>query len=290
MAVGNTPDDYTEHRLYNCETIYTVFFHHFTRKGFPVRRPAGKMMVALFDSQSGFEAYLGRATSTALTGVYHTPSNRLVVYDYGQNRAFLAGKQRGEQLARAVPSTLARQHVVVAFSRAARLQRDDANIGTIMHEVAHQLSFNCGLLNRRGDVPVWLAEGLACYCEATTNGGWQGIGEPNPMRAAALAGPARGQGPFLPLRALAGSDDWLRRTTQIPQILLGYAQSWALFRMLMEDRPRALRQYLALIHDRRTPDHRLADFAQAFGGDLDQLEKRYHDYMKAVVRQQVRPR
>jgi hypothetical protein len=290
MAIGNTPEGYTEHRLYNCETIYTVFFNHFTRKGFPVRRPATKMMVAIFDSQSGFEAYLGRTTSTTLTGIYHTPSNRLVVYDYGQNRAFLAGKDRGEQQVRAVPSALVRQHAVAAFSRAARTVRDDANIGTIMHEVAHQLSFNCGLLNRTGDVPVWLAEGLACYCEATTSGGWQGIGEPNPMRAAALAGPARGQGAFIPLRALAGGDDWLRATTQTDQVLLGYSQSWALFRMLMEERPQALRTYLALIHDRRTPDHRLADFGEAFGADLNKFEKRYHDYMKQVVGQQVRPR
>jgi hypothetical protein len=71
-------------------------------------------------------------------------------------------------------------------------------------------------------------------------------------------------------------------------VVVGYSQSWALFRLLMEERPRALRRYLALVYPRRTPDHRLADFAEAFG-DLTALEKRYQEYLREVVRQQVKP-
>src|SRR5262249_50075338 len=140
-----------------------------------------------------------------------------------------------------------------------------------------------------GDVAAWLAEGLACYCEATDNGAWQGIGEANPHRAASLAGPARGQGSFIPLKDLIGSDDWLRKAGRGDQILLGYAQSWALFQMLIEERPKALRRYLELIADRRTPDSRLADFVQTFG-DLTELEKSYQAYLREVVRQQVNRR
>jgi len=55
----------------------------------------------------------------------------------------------------------------------------------------------------------------------------------------------------------------------IQRVLIGYAQSWALFRMLMEEQPRAMRQYFELIHPRRTPDHRLADFVEVFGTDLE---------------------
>jgi hypothetical protein len=281
MAIGNAADEYVEHRLYNCETIHALFFEHFRRKGFAVRPPAEKMMVAVFDSQAGFEAYLGRGTSTAILGVYHTPSNRLVVYDYARNRAFQARKRRGEEIARDMPTTLARQHVLGTFSRQARDQRADTNIGTMMHEVAHQLSFNGGLLNRQGDVAAWLAEGLACYCEPTANGAWQGVGEPNPRRAAVLA---RVKGGYLPLRALVGGDDWLRKARTVDQVVLGYSQSWALFRLLMEERPRALRRYLALVYPRRTPDHRLADFVEAFG-DLTALEKRYQEYLREVARQ-----
>ena len=134
-----------------------------------------------------------------------------------------------------------------------------------MHEVAHQLSFNCGMLNRKGDVPVWLAEGLAVYCESTVKGAWQGIGEANPARAGVLAPASKGGAPFIPLRDLIRSDDWIRKAKRTDQIVLGYSQSWALFRLLMEERPEQLRAYLRLIHDRRTPDHRLADFGSASG-------------------------
>jgi hypothetical protein len=289
LAISNAEDDFTEERLCNCETIHDLFFEHFRRKGFPVRRPPGRLMVAVFDSQAGFEAYLGRRMPSGVTGVYDPPSNRLVVYDYGTNRAFVANRKRGEELARQIPATIERQRVLSTFGRRAQDFRADANVSTVMHEVAHQLSFNGGLLRRDGDVPVWLAEGLACYCEATDNGSWQGIGEANPQRAQALAGPARGRGEFILLQNLITSDDWLRQAVRPDQVLLGYAQSWALFRMLMEERPQALRGYLTLLADRRTPDHRLADFGEAFGADLAKLEARYRAYLAEVVQQQERP-
>jgi hypothetical protein len=291
LAIGNAPAEFTEQRLYNCETIYALFFDHFRRKGFTsttLREPGARLMVAVFDSQAGFEAYVGQRMSAAATGVYHRQSNRLVVYDYAGNRSFTEAKKRGAELSRQLHNNLARQHYLGSLSQHAQVRRADANVGTIMHEVAHQLSFNCGLLNRDGDVPVWLAEGLACYCEATDNGSWQGLGEANPMRANRLAGPARGQELFLPLQALLTGEDWLRKATTVEQVLLGYAQSWALFRMLMEERPRALRNYLLEIYPRRTPEHRLEDFAAAFGRDLKAFEIRHHAYMQEVVRQQVR--
>jgi hypothetical protein len=288
LAISNAADEYTEERLYNCETIYALFFDHFRKKGFKVREPGARLMVAVFDSQSGFEAYLGRSMSAATTGVYHPPSNRLVVYDYAQNRSFVANKKQGEQLVGQIRSTLDRQRISGQFSHFAQTRRADANIGTIMHEVAHQLSFNGGLLNREGDVPLWLAEGLACYCEATVNGSWQGIGEPNPERVNTLAGPARGQGTFIPLRSMLVGDGWLRRATDVRQVLLGYAQCWALFRMLMEQNPRALRSYQALVYPRRTPDHRLADWAQVFGTDLASFENQFHDYIQDLVRREAR--
>lgn len=211
-----------------------------------------------------------------------------MVYDYAGNRSFIAGKKKGQQMVGQMRSLLDRQRFGGDLSRFAQTHRTDANIGTIMHEVAHQLSFNSGLLDRDGDVPLWLAEGLACYCEATDHGSWQGIGEPNAQRANTLAGPARGEGAFLPLRSLLTSDDWLRKAPDVRQVLLGYAQSWALFRMLMEQRPRTLRNYLTLLHDRRTSEQRLADWASIFGTDLATFEKQYRDYIRTLVRQETR--
>ncbi len=288
LALSNADDDFSNERLDNCETIYALFFDHFREKGFTVREPRAKLMVAIFDTQAGFEAYLGGKQSSALRGVYHPPSNRLVVYDYGQNRAFLSDKQLADRLARQAPSNLARERAIGSVSRTAATYRSDANIGTVMHEVAHQLSFNCGLLNREGDVPVWLAEGLACYCESTENGAWQGIGEPNSTRAATLAQALRAPTGLLPLRSLVENDDWIRKAKDTNQIVLGYAQSWALFSMLMEQRPKALRKYLALIESRRTPEHRLTDFAEIFGSDFAKFEAKYQAYVREVVREHVR--
>jgi hypothetical protein len=288
MAITNAADDYTEERLYNCETIYALFFDHFRAKGFSVREPAGKLMVAVFDSQDGFEAYLGTRMPTAVTGIYHRGTNRFVVYDYATNRGLVAYKRAGRKEADKIPGILTRQRVLGSLNRQVREHRADANVGTVMHEVAHQLSFNCGLLEREGDVACWLAEGLATYCESTAGGAWQGVGEPNPLRAQALAAPARGKAPFLPLRDLVGGDAWLRQATSTGTVLQGYAQSWALFRLLMEEKPQALRKYLALVRPRRTADHRLADFAECFG-DPAKFEARYREYVRQVVAEQVRP-
>ena len=175
--------------------------------------------------------------------------------------------------------------MLVTLGRAENDRLSDANIGTMMHEVAHQLSFNCGLLSRTGDVPPWLAEGLATYCEPAFKGTWQGAGTPNYERVKALAAGLRDKGRLVPLESLVGSTEWRRDSATV---LTGYAQSWALFRMLMEERPKALRQYLALIYNRRTPDHRLADFAEVFGADLGKFEARYQAYVRGIAAEQAR--
>src|SRR5262249_8001673 len=158
---------------------------------------------AIFGTQKGFDSYLGVAPPGAVTGLYHPPTNRMVVYDFATNRDFVANRKRGDDFLRRARTDLERERLIVALGAHFRDQRDDTNVSRMMHEVAHQLSFNCGLLNRAGDTPAWLAEGLAVYCEATVQGSWQGIGEHNPQRARALAGPASGEGEFIPLRSLA---------------------------------------------------------------------------------------
>jgi hypothetical protein len=288
MACSNADEAYTEYRLDNCETIHADFFEHFRKRGFEVTAPGERMMVAVFDAQAGFEAYLGRTMTSAVTGLYHLRSNRLVVYDYATNRSFAQTRRQLEGLAKRGRSDLDRERRTVTIGRYVRERRNDTNISTIMHEVAHQLSFNCGLLNRTGDVPVWLAEGLAVYCESTTGGAWQGIGEANPNRARVLAGPAKGEGEFLSLRALVSGDDWIRKAKRVEGVVLGYSQSWALFRMLFEEEPGKLKAYLKAIHARRTPDHRLADFATAFGADLAKLEQRYQGYMRAIAKREAK--
>jgi hypothetical protein len=97
-------------------------------------------------------------------------------------------------------------------------------------------------------------------------------------------------GAFIPLQNLIKDDDWLRKAGKPEAVLLGYAQSWALFRLLMEERPQQMRRYLALLYSRRAPDTRIPDFCEAFGSDLPRLELRLGEYMKGLVERYYRPR
>lgn len=282
MAIGNTEDVYIEDRLQDCELIYSLFFPHFRKLGFEIQPPTSRMMVAVFDGQSGFEAYLGGQMPNAVTGVYHKGTNTLVVYDFAKNRDFLAAKDYVNSVTGRMANSLSKQRVVSEFRRRLQDARGDANIGTIMHEVAHQLSFNCGLLNREGDVPVWLAEGLACYCEGTDKGVWNGIGEKNPERLQTLAAQVKANAGFIPLRLLVEGDEWIARG-DTRTVLLGYAQSWALFRMLLEDHPQEFKRYLTRIYRRKTGDWRLDDFCTYFTKDLDQFDRKFQYYIQHLV-------
>lgn len=282
-ALSNAGDDFSKLRLGNCELIYDLYFDHFLKKGFTLREPPSKLMVAIFDNQAGFSAYVGQLMPSAVTGLYHPKSNRLVVYDFGQNEAFLAQKKSLQEMGRRIRTDMERRRFQETIQRRANEFRTGTNISTVMHEVAHQLSFNTGLLNRDGDVPVWLAEGLACYCEPTDGSSvWQGIGEDNPERVGTLADPRSGGGKRIRLTDLVGGDEWLRGKEGAKMALVGYAQSWALFRMLMEERPAQMRAYLAMVYQRKAENWRLDDFGRAFG-DLNRLELRYIQYMKEQV-------
>lgn len=284
MAYSNAGEKFTIDQLKRCELLYGLFFDHFRTKGFSVHRPTEKMMVTIFDSQKGFEACLGWPVPSTITGLYHLKTNRLVVYDYGNNRALKAHEAKGQKTARQAGSDLQKMLVSGALIRKVDSIRSLANISTIMHETAHQLSFNCGLISRNRDVPLWLAEGLACYCEATEKGAWKGIGKLNPVRLQTLAKAMNGKSKLLPVQELLQGDTWFRGPQGRKNAAVGYAQSWALFRMLMEEQPRSFRLYLDLISKRRTDDHRMADFVEIFGSNLKQFDKRHREYIQEMVR------
>jgi hypothetical protein len=280
ICLSNTEDEFTMMRLRNCELIYNLFLDHFYRRGFPVREPGYKMMVAAFDSQSGFEAHIGQRMPAGITGVYMKDSNRLVIYDINRNNFIVAKREHITNTSRHIFSDLDRMRYVETEGRKTRELANDVNISTTMHEVAHQLSFNCGLLNREGDVPLWLAEGLACYCESTRDGNWQGVGEPNPDRIDTLSQAMAGRFPLLKLETLIDSDLWMRDAASA---VAAYAESWALFRMLMEERPQEFRKYINRVYTRKSNGFRLADFQWAFGKDLQRFELRFQEYLRELV-------
>lgn len=281
LAIGNTDEKFIQGQLEQCELMYQMFLNHFRVKGFKLTRPATRLMVAVFSSQEGFEAYIGHRMPAGLTGLYHPLTNRLVVYDFGRNRSLVESRKRIEEDLRHL-SDFQRGHVLGQVQRQADELRADTNLATIMHEVAHQMSFNTGLLNRDGDLPLWLVEGIATYCEPTERGFWQGVGARNVERLKVFRRAAKENTDLLSLRSLIENDDWFRASGGTSKALMGYAQSWALVRMLMEEQPKTFRRYTETVKARRTPDHRLTDFVEVFG-DLSKLERRHKEYIKNAV-------
>jgi hypothetical protein len=223
--------------------------------------------------------------SPFITGIYSKSNNCLVTYDYATNPDFVSKKKKEEQRIRLLSGVDERQEYMERLTLRAEQFRRGQNISTIMHEAAHQMSFNTGLLSKSGDVPVWLAEGLATYCEATRQGVWLGIGQPNPERLSALQKVVDGKRKFIPLEAMIASDSWHSIKTSDATVLQGYGQSWALFRWLMEEKPLKMADYLKSVKSRSTPEHRREDFQLAFGRDWKSLQARYESYMKRQVAQ-----
>jgi hypothetical protein len=283
VGIGNTDEKFLTDQLRRCELMYSLFLNHFTVKGFKLTPPPRRLMVALFDNPEGLEAYVGHPIGAFLAGVYHLPSNRLVVYDFGRNRTLIQNKERFEASVRKLHDWQ-RAHLLGRMDRETGEVRTDINISTLMHETAHQMAFNSGMMNREGDLPLWLVEGIATYCEPTEGGHWKGIGETNRARLRPLRKGVKGELSFLRLQALVENDLWLRTPgVTAQQVLMGYSQSWALVKMLMDEQPASLQRYCTLIYSRRTSEHRLTDFAEVFGSDLAKLEKRHRDFIKRLV-------
>ncbi len=284
-ALSNADEEFSRARLKDCEMLYRRFFDHFCSRGVIVKEPPTKLMVAIFDNEAGFKAYLGPNELRGAQGFYHTQTNRLIIYDYRQNLEFQANRKKAETLSKQLRLQLNREQYLETVERQAREFAADQNISLIVHEVAHQLAFNGGLFNRQGDAPFWAVEGHANYCESTEAGRWLGIGKPNPERLRTLA---RVKGQLVPLRRLVTGDGWKGASRQ--ETLLFYAQSWALFQMLMEERPQVLFHYLRTIYSRQTADHRLTDFREAFGADLEALDKRLAEYVRRLLEKHPQPR
>jgi hypothetical protein len=109
---------------------------------------------------------------------------------------------------------------------------DDRAVLVVRHEGAHQLAAAHGLFAAFSRVPLWLAEGVAQYCESSPFGG-DDVERLALLRAAARAGSLLSWGALL----RADNDEALFTADETKA--LAYAQAWALVRLLMADRHRA---------------------------------------------------
>jgi hypothetical protein len=143
------------------------------------------------------------------------------------------------------------------------------------------LSFNTGLLDRVGDVPKCISEGLATYAEVRRPNGRAGkVGDMNVLRLDVLIAAQKAAKPWYPVATLL-TDEKVLEDTETEQ--LAYAQSWLLMHYLLNRQPEKLKTYLELIGPRRDTDHRTVDARECFG-DLEKLDQELVKYAGVLER------
>ena len=82
--------------------------------------PKRRLTLIVLRDQDSYSALLGEAPGKDVGGHYDLETNRLVIFDFRPQQAAIAA------------------------------EADRVNLFTLVHETAHQLSFNTGILNRQG--------------------------------------------------------------------------------------------------------------------------------------------
>jgi hypothetical protein len=258
LAIGDARDDFRSLTLRDCEAVAADYLDHYRAKGFEVTRPARRLTVVTLSDDTSFAAYLknkkylmtpSKHPVPAVHGIFDAGTNRLVVYDH---------RSLGPQLA----------------PRAGY-----ENLRSLAHEATHQLTYNTGLLERRGDLPACIAEGLAMYGEVRKFTGRTAPGQLNVMRLQDLASTQRRRVPWIGVADLLTDDRLVRDGSSGHENLLAYAESWLLVHYLM-NQPAGLpgfRRYLEVIRGREDTDRRLED-ATTHLGDLDRLNRDLRQY------------
>jgi hypothetical protein len=144
------------------------------------------------------------------------------------------------------------------------------------------LTFNTGLLNRLGDVPLCLSEGLATYCELWRPGDRPPLGTINRPRLRAIAEARDPSAAWIPAAKLLSDDETLRAEPTRQQ---AYAQSWLLVHAFLTSRASlpAFRAYLDALRGRRDSRSRLDD-ATTHLGDLDRLDRMLQQAASRLIR------
>jgi Protein of unknown function (DUF1570) len=252
LGIGDASDRFRSLTLRDCEFVAADYLDYYRSRGFKVAMPATRLTVVILADSQAHAAFHGESHSQGsptgakpglpAPGYYDRATNRLAVFDLRSVRS----------------------------SRAASLE----NLRLIAHEATHQLTFNTGLLNRHGDVPRCIGEGLAVYGEKRDSIGRSAPGQLDHRVLDTLsAGPRNGF--WFPVAQLLVDD----RPFFGPRKKAAYAEAWLLIDCLMTDRSRleGFRGYLEAIRPRIGPGHRRED-AERHLGDLDQLDRDLRNY------------
>jgi hypothetical protein len=247
----------------------------------PIEEPPHRLEVVLLDRFEQFAQYA--------QGVGFVPENTRGFYDERKNRSTFFNAFNDPQVeefnskvdqleVREGPHSGQVRKLRRYVNRHARSYLRAA----MRHELSHQVQFNCGLLRRGADTPVWLAEGLACLFEPAGGSGArsQAINQVRLRRFHEVAEENELMGIRELLNARPQLEDDLERADGF------YAQAWALVYYLVRYRARLMAAYLETIRSRvpgeeTSDEEEVAAFEGVFGKIDERMEGRWH---KAILR------
>jgi hypothetical protein len=235
LALGDAPLAFQREALQVCEALGDAFLARFREAGFHVAYPPERLTVIVLKDEESYAKLLGKAPGKDVGGHYDLGTNRLVIFDFRPGQEGLA------------------------------VNAERINTFTLVHETAHQLTFNTGMLDRRGDLPLSILEGLATYVEMWRPRVRNAIGGVNLPRLEAL----RQSQDWIPIADLLADDKAFKPETE----QLAYAESWLLVHYMLRSglRRSRFRDYLARAQAVKSRDRRLRVAEQTLG-PLDKIE------------------
>ena len=249
LGVGDAPaNDYITPALGVCESFAREFLPHFRERGFSVEFPARRMTVVALKDGDSYQAYSGDPQNLAVGGHYEIDRNELVVFDFRPQKDGLA--------------TGARR----------------VNTFTLVHETAHMLCYNTGILPFGRDIPAAIGEGLATYAELWApprdRTAFARVNHPR-LRALEVA-----DGEWIPISRLLADD----RVFDDPKTAdLAYAESWLLVHHLLRQ-PESLPRFRKYLAGFPRPDEKLGReaYAEKALGSLRELDAEIQRYARRV--------
>ncbi|MDP6357748.1 MAG: DUF1570 domain-containing protein [Planctomycetota bacterium] len=310
----DTDTGFADHRGKLFESVYRAFYGFFEKRNFPLKTMQDRMEVVLFDSRTDFINY-ARKRSPMLessAGFYSPMENRVTFFNSlnatgykQQKQAILAAEARikgqRKQLSRSratkftftdsdgnrkVVSKSGAMNLMAREERKVREQRrklanyyKNENVTTTVHECLHQLAFNLGVQEMRGDVPKWVGEGLATFFETATYGSLAQVGKVNKDRLG-LYRKVRKAGPLIPMEIMVGRDE-VYNLSSPGAASAAYAQGWGMVHYFFAKKEKEFLRYLQMLNKKNgnsSPAVRARDFEAAFG-NLKTIERQWVAYM-----------
>lgn len=254
IGVGDAPPrEYLAEALGLCESFAREFLPHFRERGFAVEFPKRRMTVVGLRGGESYQSYSGRPRDTAVGGHYDIDTNELVVFDFRPDRARLGA------------------------------DAERINTFTLIHETAHLLCYNTGLLEAGRDIPVAISEGLATYAEMwTPPRDRTAFGRSKNPRLGVLADSDR----WIPVARLL-ADDGVFDAKETEE--LAYAEAWLLVHYLVRQ-PEMLPKFRAYLTGMPKPGAGVGREAHAEKtlGSLKDLDAKVHRHAGTVARSRRR--